>query len=98
STGRRAARSSRRRLRLAGDPHHLERRVVVGPPVEPAVERLDLEPRDVDQPLELGAPDPPEPQRPGFLVAPAARDVDPAVGPDVAGDLPRVAPLLPGPV
>ena len=47
-------------LGLADNPDELVRVLVEGLPLEAAVERFDLEARDVDQPFPLGTVEPPE--------------------------------------
>ena len=77
STGRRARRWGRRRSRgLRATNTNSRLSSPNGSPLEAAVERLELEPGDVEQPLPLVLRRPPERDRPPVVV----RDVDPVVG------------------
>src|SRR5439155_15386095 len=92
---RRAGRSGRSRSkRLPRDPYELERVVVERLAVEAAVQRLDLEARDVDQSLAFGFRHPPDPQNPDRLVAATPRELDAAVRGHVVVHLPEAVRVL----
>src|SRR5439155_18017480 len=76
------------------DPHLLLAPLVVWPPVEPAIERFDLEPGDLDEALPFRARRPPERDRRALR----QRDVDPIVRRNLVDPVPDARVLLPGAV
>src|SRR5919108_1124040 len=92
--GRRARRSRRRSSsRLPRHPAELTAPVVERGLVEPAVERLDLEPGDVDEPFPLRLREPPEGERASLRsrLASEGGHVDPVVSLRLLDVLPEAA-------